>query len=98
MPRPGFKQTTFQFTAGHEILIKIIFQNQRPKGDKIKLECEEKQGYNSMTGHVTSEKATNFEKISHCFEWLKGQLISKCPFGVIVSTKVPINFFLEFLS
>ena len=26
----------------------------------------------------------------------KGQLISKCPFGVIVSTKVPTNFFKDF--
>ena len=27
------------------------------------------------------------------FEDPKGQLISKCPFGVIVSTKIPTNFF-----
>jgi hypothetical protein len=25
----------------------------------------------------------------------KGQLISKCPFGVIVSTKIPMKFFKE---
>ena len=28
----------------------------------------------------------------------KGQLISKCPFAVIVSTKIPTNFLKELLS
>ena len=31
-----------------------------------------------------------------CMVSTKGQLISKCPFGVIVSTKIPTNFFMDF--
>jgi hypothetical protein len=30
------------------------------------------------------------------FEDPKGQLISKCPYGVIVSTKIPTKFFKDF--
>ena len=29
---------------------------------------------------------------------VKGQLISKCPFGVIVSAKIPMKFFKGFLA
>ena len=30
------------------------------------------------------------------FYFLKGQLISKCPFGIIVWTKIPTKLFLDF--
>ena len=32
------------------------------------------------------------------FLYFKGQLISKCPFGVIIWTKIPMKFFPGFLS
>ena len=43
------------------------------------------------------EKVTNFEKISHyILKLLESQIISKIPFSVIVSTKIPTKFFKDF--
>ena len=43
------------------------------------------------------EKVTNFEKISHyILKLLESQIISKIPFSVIVSTKIPTKFYKDF--
>ena len=39
----------------------------------------------------------NFKTIRTSYFYIKGQLISKCPFGVIVSTKIPTKKIWQFL-
>ena len=52
----------------------------------------------NLVKFICSEKATKFFEISTIdLTVTKGQLISKCPFGVIVWTKIPTKFFSGFL-
>ena len=49
----------------------------------------------SASSIYSTNRYLNFELLNNIL--LKGQLISKCPFGVIVWTKIPTKFFPGFL-
>ena len=48
-----------------------------------------------MEGEFTNDQIDHLKEAFTLFD--KGQLISKCPFGVIIWTKIPTNFFPGFL-
>ena len=52
----------------------------------------------SLYSHDPENSQTFYARQSSTTQWsVKGQLISKCPFGVMVCTKIPTKFFPGFL-
>ena len=93
-------------TKGKPISIILKLPKERKKEDKLKyfssfaaLKIGKKK---SVHHHLLANYGAHFflpiftAAIDE--KYFKGQLISKCPLGAIVSTKKPTNFFKEFLT
>ena len=97
-------EITISIFWGEHIIIALIQQligmilcilNGRGYCVSLRKCCRSNNPVNISYFHLIRKKNLTLSKLF--LDFIKGQLISKCPFDVPVSTKIPTKFFLGFL-